>query len=99
MQVKAPRQNGPIVSLDRSAGSRSRDTINQGNGGRHIGWIVRGLLIAAVIVTGWFVARDAAIFGIAQVMVAILLLTAVVAILAFWPSQWTTGISRFRKLR
>lgn len=64
-----------------------------------LGWIVRGLLIAAGVVTGWFVARDAAVFGIAQVMVALLLITAVVAILAFWPSQWTTGINRFRKSR
>lgn len=64
-----------------------------------LGWIVRGLLIAAGAVTGWFVARDAAVFGIAQVMVALLLLTAVVAILAFWPSQWMASIKRFGRLR
>ncbi|KFG69700.1 hypothetical protein [Microvirga sp. BSC39] len=63
------------------------------------GWIVRILLVVAGIVTGWFVARDAAIFGVAQVMVALLLITAVVAILAFWPSQWTISLSRFRKPR
>lgn len=63
------------------------------------GWIVRLLLIAAGMVTGWFVARDAAIFGVVQVMVALLLITAIVAILAFWPSQWTITVNRFRKSR
>ena len=62
-----------------------------------LGWMVRVLLVVAGIVTGWFVARDAAIFGVAQVMVALLLITAVVAILAFWPSRWTIELSRFRK--
>ncbi|WP_091136931.1 hypothetical protein [Microvirga guangxiensis] len=61
-----------------------------------LGWIVRGLLIVTGIVTGWFVAQDAAIFGVAQVMVALLLITAVVAILAFWPFQWTISLDRFR---
>jgi hypothetical protein len=64
-----------------------------------LGWIVRALLVVAGIVTGWFVARDAAVFGIAQVMVALLLITAVIAILAFWPSQWTISLSRFRRSR
>ena len=64
-----------------------------------LGWIVRALLIAAGLVTSWFVARDAAIFGVAQVMVALLLIAAVVAILAFWPSRWILGLSRFRKSR
>ncbi|MBJ6127467.1 hypothetical protein [Microvirga splendida] len=64
-----------------------------------IGWIIRVLLIVAGIVTGWFVARDAAIFGFAQVMVALLLITVVFAILAFWPSHWTINPNRFRKSR
>ena len=64
-----------------------------------LGWIVRGLLIVSGIVTGWFVARDAAIFGVAQVMVALLLITLVVAILAFWPARWTIALNRFRRSR
>ncbi|KFG68619.1 hypothetical protein [Microvirga sp. BSC39] len=63
------------------------------------GWIVRFLLISAGIVTGWFVAQDAAIFGVVRVMVALLLIAAIVAILAFWPSQWTINVNRFRKSR
>ena len=64
-----------------------------------LGWIVRVLLVVAGIVTGWFVAQDAAIFGVAQVMVALLLITAVVAILAFWPFHWSISLSRFHKSR
>jgi len=37
-----------------------------------ISWIVRILMIAAGVVTGWFVAKDAPIFGVAQMMVALL---------------------------
>ncbi|WP_245435496.1 hypothetical protein [Microvirga calopogonii] len=59
-----------------------------------IGWIVRILMIAASVVTGWFVAKDAPIFGVAQVMVALLLLTFIVAVLAFWPRRWTTALNR-----
>lgn len=52
------------------------------------GWIARGLLIAAGVVTGWFVAKDAPNFGVVQMMVALLLLTLIVAIIAFWPDRW-----------
>ncbi|MBM6581502.1 hypothetical protein ILT44_15000 [Microvirga sp. BT689] len=64
-----------------------------------LSWIVRVFLIAAGLVTSWFVARDASIFGIAQVMVTLLLITAVVAILAFWPSQWTISRNLSRRSR
>jgi len=62
-----------------------------------IGWIVRILMIAAGVLTGWFVAKDAPIFGVAQVMVALLLLTFIVAILAFWPRHWTSALNRSLK--
>jgi uncharacterized membrane protein YoaK (UPF0700 family) len=64
-----------------------------------VGWIVRLLMIAAGVVTGWFVAKDAPIFGVAQVMVALLLLTFIVAVLAFWPRRWTDAIDRSEKRR
>jgi uncharacterized membrane protein YoaK (UPF0700 family) len=64
-----------------------------------VGWIVRLLMIAAGVVTGWFVAKDAPIFGVAQVMVALLLLTFIVAVLAFWPHRWTSTIKRSEKQR
>ena len=62
-----------------------------------ISWIVRILMIAAGVVTSWFVAKDAPIFGVAQVMVALLLLTFIVAILAFWPHRWTNALDRSEK--
>jgi len=62
-----------------------------------IGWIVRILMIAAGVLTGLFVAKDAPIFGVAQVMVALLLLTFIVAVLAFWPRRWTNVLNRSTK--
>jgi hypothetical protein len=47
-----------------------------------ISWIVRILMVVAGVVTSWFVTKDAPIFGVAQVMVALLLLTFIVAVLA-----------------
>ena len=54
-----------------------------------VGWIARLLLIAAGTVTGWFVARDEPNFGVIQLATAPLLLTFVVAVLAFRPARWT----------
>ncbi|MBA1159082.1 hypothetical protein [Microvirga mediterraneensis] len=53
-----------------------------------LSWVVRGLLIVAGVVTGWFVAKDAPNFGVIQMMVALLLLTLIVAVIAFWPDRW-----------
>ena len=51
-----------------------------------ISWIVRGLLAGGGVVAGWFVAEDAPNFGVVQMMMALILLTFVVAVLAFWPA-------------
>ena len=59
-----------------------------------LNWIVRGLLVVAGIVTGIFIAEDAPNFGVIQMMVALLLLTLIVAAIAFWPSRWGTSSSR-----
>ena len=64
-----------------------------------IGWIVRGLLAASGIVAGWFVTRDAPNFGVVQMMVALLLLTFVVAVIAFWPERWTRALNRLSRPR
>lgn len=56
-----------------------------------VGWIARFLLIAAGTVTGWFVARDEPNFGVIQLATALLLLTFMVAVLAFRPARWTAG--------
>jgi hypothetical protein len=62
-----------------------------------ISWIVRFLMIAAGVVTSWFVAKDAVNFGVIQMMVALMLLTLIVAVLAFWPSRWTIKLERLRR--
>ncbi len=49
-------------------------------------WLARILLIAGGVVASWFVAKDVPSFTIAQGMMAIVLLTILVAVLAFWPS-------------
>jgi formate hydrogenlyase subunit 3/multisubunit Na+/H+ antiporter MnhD subunit len=59
-----------------------------------IGWVARGLLVAAGFVASWFITRDVPQFGLAQGAVALVLLVFVVAVLAFWPAQWTTWISQ-----
>ncbi|HEV2564437.1 MAG TPA: hypothetical protein VGU19_05075 [Microvirga sp.] len=62
-----------------------------------ISWTVRILMLAAGVVTSWFVAKDAPIFGVAQMMVALLLLTFIVAVVAFWPRRWTIALNRLEK--
>jgi hypothetical protein len=62
-----------------------------------INWTVRILMLAAGVVTSWFVAKDAPIFGVAQMMVALLLLTFIVAVVAFWPRRWTIALNRLEK--
>lgn len=49
-----------------------------------IAWLIRPILFLAAIITGWFVAEDAANFGVVQMAVSVLLITAFVAIAAFW---------------
>jgi hypothetical protein len=51
-----------------------------------LGWVVRLVMAAAGVVAGWFVARDAANFGVVQMVVSLLLITILVAAAAFWPS-------------
>jgi hypothetical protein len=64
-----------------------------------ISWIVRVLMIAAGAVTGWLVAEDAPNFGVIQMMVTLVLLTLIVAVLAFWPSDWTARPNRLQRSR
>jgi hypothetical protein len=51
-----------------------------------IGWIVRMVMAVAGVITGWFVATDAANFGLIQMVVSILLMTFFIAVAAFWPN-------------
>ncbi|AWM85573.1 hypothetical protein [Microvirga sp. 17 mud 1-3] len=64
-----------------------------------VSWVARILMIVAGVVTGWVVAADAPNFGIIQVIVALFMVTLIVAVLAFWPSNWTTWLNRLQRSR
>ena len=50
-------------------------------------WLLRPLLLLAAVIAGWFVAEDAANFGVIQMVVAVLLIAALVAFAAFWEAM------------
>ena len=49
-----------------------------------LSWLIRPLLLLAAVIAGWFVAEDAVNFGIIQMVVAMVLITMLVALAAFW---------------
>jgi hypothetical protein len=51
-----------------------------------IDWLVNPIMTAAGFIAGWFVAEDAASFGVVQMAIAVILITTFVAILTFWHS-------------
>jgi len=55
-----------------------------------LSWLIRGLLFLAAIITGWFIADDAPNFSVIQMVVAVFLLTFLVALAAFWEAaiEW-----------
>jgi hypothetical protein len=63
------------------------------------GLIVRGFVIAAGSVAGWFAAKDSPRFGIIQMAVVLILVVLVIAVLAFWPERWTHILNRIGKPR
>lgn len=50
-----------------------------------IGWLIRGLLFMAGIITGMLISKDDNHFEVVQMMVAIGLFTLLAAVLAFMP--------------
>jgi membrane protein YdbS with pleckstrin-like domain len=56
--------------------------------------IVRLLLIAAAVVTGWFVAKDAPDFGVIQGMVVLVLVVIAIGVLAIWSAAWRRASRR-----
>jgi hypothetical protein len=50
--------------------------------GAMINWLVRPIMIVAAVIAGWFVAREAVNFSIIQLVVALLLVTALVGLAA-----------------
>ena len=49
-----------------------------------LNWILRPIMVIAAVIAGWFVARDAVNFSIVQMVVGLLLITALVAVAACW---------------
>ncbi len=49
-----------------------------------LSWLLRPLLFLAAIIAGWFVAEEAPNFGVVQMVVAVFLIAALVALAAFW---------------
>lgn len=63
-----------------------------------LGWVVRGLLVLAGMITSLFVARDALNFEIIRMIIVVFLFTLVVALIAFWP-MLKKGIKHLTKRR
>ncbi|MDF2690135.1 MAG: hypothetical protein K0Q80_3101 [Microvirga sp.] len=64
-----------------------------------LGWIVRGLMIGAGVITSIFIAKDAPLYGFVQTMLAVGLMALIVAIAAFWPQRWMPKFDRWNKHR
>ena len=60
-----------------------------------LSWLIRPLLLVAAVIAGWFVAEDAVNFGIVQMVVAVILIAAPVALAALWEGV----IERLRDMR
>ena len=62
-----------------------------------LGWIVRLVMFIASIITGWFVARDAANHEVIEMAVSLLLIIFFIAVGIFWPylvawfADWCAG--------
>lgn len=64
-----------------------------------IGWVVRGVMVVAGVLTGLFIAKDAPNFGVIQMMISLLVIALIVAVFAFWPTRWTVRPRRSPKSR
>lgn len=55
--------------------------------------LLRPIMLLAGAIAGWFVAEDAVNFGVIQMVVALFLITLVVAVAAFWETltDWLTS--------
>ena len=48
--------------------------------------VIRIVMALAAVITGWFVAQDTARFSVVQMVVSLLIISALVIMAAFWPS-------------
>jgi hypothetical protein len=51
------------------------------------GWIIRAIMFLAAIIASWFVSRDAVNFNVIEFVAALFIITALVAIAAFWEAM------------
>jgi hypothetical protein len=49
-----------------------------------LNWLIRPILLVAAVIAGWIVAEGSANFGVIQMAISIILITALVALAAFW---------------
>lgn len=49
-------------------------------------WLVRSVMAVSGAVTGWFITRDSANFGIVQLTISLLLIVLCILIAVYWPS-------------
>jgi hypothetical protein len=54
-----------------------------------INWLAQGLLESAGFVASCFITREAPQYSVMQGAIALVLLVSIVAVLVFWPAQWT----------
>lgn len=90
---------GRYHAFRKLAGVRSRTTPFVRGENSVISWIVRLLMAVAGIVAAWFIAKDALNFGIVQAVIALLLVTLIVAVLALRPICWAIRRNLSRKTR
>lgn len=58
-----------------------------------LNWLIRPIMALAAVLAGFFVAEDAANFGVVQLVFSVLLVTGLVAIAVFWGpiTGWISG--------
>ena len=59
-----------------------------------INWIAQALLDSAGFIVSCFITRETPQFAIMQGSLALVLLVSIVAVVAFWPAQWTIVLKR-----
>ncbi len=57
-------------------------------------WIVRALLLVAGVIASWWVAKDALIFPVVEMVVAIALVMLVLGAAVFWRPRWLANFSK-----
>lgn len=60
-----------------------------------ISWLIKPLMLVSAAIATWFVAEDAANFGVVQMAIAVILVTSLVALAVFWQPL----VSWFRQRR